>query len=143
VSGNVIGDLQLTNTAFVYPASDESPQRLLFFLNSNKKGEDFYSFRFSMPDKEGTYNFTHETDEDCHCYIRLDNYLRSADNFSRYDEDSVTVIINKITSTRVSGTFSGNLKLSDDTRSKPYKPRVSITDGKFDIPFSTGNLRPE
>jgi hypothetical protein len=143
VSGNEIDEMQLTNTAFKYPASNESPQRLLFFLNSDKKGNDFYSFRFSLPDKEGVYKFTHETDKDCHCYVRLDNNLKSADNFSRYDEDSVTVAIDKITSTRISGTFSGRLRLSDDTRLKPYPKQVTVADGKFDIPFSTGNVRPE
>ena len=71
VSGNVIDEMQLTNTAFIYPASENSPKRLLFFLNSNKKGDDFYSFRFSFPDKEGVYKFNKETDEDCHCYIVL------------------------------------------------------------------------
>ena len=121
VSGNVIDEMQLTNTAFIYPASENNPKRLLFFLNSNKKGDDFYSFRFSFPDKEGVYKFTKETDGDCHCYLLLDNNLKSSDNFSRYDEDSVTVTIDKITSTKVSGTFSGILKLSDDTRSRPYK----------------------
>lgn len=143
VSGNVIDEMQLTNTAFTYAASENSPKRLLFFLNSNKKGDDFYSFRFSFPDKEGVYKFTKETDEDCHCYLLLDNNLKSSDNFSRYDEDSVTVTIDRITSTKVSGTFSGILKLSDDTRSKPYKKNAIISGGKFDIPFSTGNLRPE
>ena len=143
VSGNVIDEMQLTNTAFIYPASENSPKRLLFFLNSNKKGDDFYSFRFSFPDKEGVYKFTKQTDGDCHCSLLLDNNLKSSDNFSRYDADSVTVTIDKITSTKVSGTFSGILKLSDDTRSKPYKKNVIISGGKFDIPFSTGNLRPE
>ena len=143
ISGNVIDEMQLQNTAFIYPETSESPKRLLFFLYSNKQGTDFYSFRFSFPDKEGTYKFTRESDEDCHCYIRLDNNLKSADNFSRYDEDSVTVVIDKITSTRISGTFAGILRLSDDTRSKPYAKQVTITDGKFDIPFSTGNIKPE
>jgi hypothetical protein len=143
ISGKEIDEMQLTNTAFIYPASENSPKRLLFFLNSDKKGEDFYSFRFSLPDKEGVYKFNKNNNENCHCYIRLDNNLRSSDNFSRYDEDSVMVAIDKITSSGISGTFSGNLKLSDDTRSKPYKSRVSVTDGKFDIPFSTGNLKPE
>lgn len=41
------------------------------------------------------------------------------------------------------GTFSGILKLSDDTRSKPYKDKIVISDVKFDIPFSTGNMMPE
>ncbi|HEY5367630.1 MAG TPA: hypothetical protein VIJ75_01455 [Hanamia sp.] len=142
ISGNEIDEMQLTNTAFIYPATNENPQRLLFFLNSNKKGEDFYSFRFSLPDKEGTYTFTHYTAEDCHCDMRLDNNLRSADNFSSYHEDdSVTVVIDKITSTRISGTFAG--RLSDGSGSKSHKSNVVVTDGKFDIPFSTGKLRPQ
>ncbi|MFI5186170.1 MAG: hypothetical protein ACHQF0_05565 [Chitinophagales bacterium] len=143
VSGNMIDELQLQNTAFIYPAVDKSPQRALFFLYSNKKGDDFYYFRFSFPDKEGVYKFTHETDEDCNCYLMLDYNLKSTEYYPRYDEDSVTVTIDKITSTRISGTFSGRLRLSDDTRSKPYKNNVIINDGKFDIPFSTGNVRPE
>lgn len=143
VSGNVVDEMQLTNTVFVYPASENSPKRLLFFLNSNKKGDDFYSFRFSFPDKEGEYKFTRQNHEELNCHLLLDLYLKSTDNFARYDQDSMTVVISKITSTRISGSFSGNLRLSDDTRSKQYKSNVVLTDGKFDIPFSTGNLRPE
>jgi hypothetical protein len=143
VSGNAIDELQLQNTAFIYPGADNNSKRLLFYLFTNKKGDDFYYFRFSLPDKEGVYQFTYETDEDCNCFLMLDYDLRSADNFPRYNEDSVTVTINKITSTGISGTFAGRLRLSDDTRSKPYPNNVTVTDGKFDIPFSTGNLRPE
>ncbi len=143
VSGNQIDDLQMQNTAFNYPATNESPERVLFFLYTNKNGDDFYYFRFSFPDKEGVYKFTHETDEDCNCYLMLDYDLKSKKYYPRYNEDSVTVTIEKLTSSRIAGTFSGRLRLSNDTRSETYKNNVMITGGKFDIPFSTGNIRPE
>ena len=143
ISGNEIDEMQLQNTAFIYPPQNNKPQTVLFFLYSTKKGDDYYSFRFSLPDKEGVYHATKGTYDESHSSIRLDLNLKSADNYARYNEDSVTVSIDKLTSTRISGTFSGKLRLSDDTRSKPYKDKVMITDGKFDIPFSTGNIKPE
>jgi hypothetical protein len=143
VSGNEIDEMQTTNTAFIYPPQNNKPQTVLFFLYSTKKGDDYYSFRFSLPDKEGVYHATKGTYNESHSSVRLDFNLKSADNYARYDEDSVTVTIDKITSSQISGTFSGALTLSDDTRSKPYKSQVIVTDGKFDIPFSTGNVRPE
>lgn len=143
VSGGTIDDLQLQNTAFIYPPQNNGPQTVLFYLFSTKKGDDFYSFRFSLPDKEGEYHPAYNGYSETHASVVLDFNLRSADNFARYNEDSVTVIVDKITSTRISGTFSGILRLSSDTRSKPYKEKVIVSDGKFDIPFSTGNLRPQ
>jgi hypothetical protein len=41
----------------------------------------------------------------------------------------------------VAGTFSGTLDLSGDTP-RGTKRSVTLTNGKFDIPFSTGNVRP-
>ena len=143
VSGKEIDEMQTQNTAFIYPPQNNKPQTVLFLLYSTKKGDDYYSFRFSLPDKEGVYHATKGTYNESHSSVRIDFNLKSADNYARYNEDSVTVTIDKITSSRISGTFSGVLTLSDDTRSKPYKSQVTVTDGKFDIPFSTGNLRPE
>jgi hypothetical protein len=42
----------------------------------------------------------------------------------------------------VTGTFSGKFTLSSDTPNGTKK-EVTVTDGKFDIPFSTGNIKPE
>jgi hypothetical protein len=141
VSGKGTGELQLVNAAFIYPKTDSRPETILFDLYSTKAGDDFYSLRFSFPDKEGTYQIE-QGNKNCACYIILDFNLRSSDNFARYDGQAVTVDLQKISSTRITGTFSGTFSLSADTRSKPYKKQVTITDGKFDIPFSTGNLRP-
>lgn len=143
VSGNEANDLQLQNAAFIYPPKNNGPQTVLFDLLSNKKGDDFYSFRFSLPDKEGTYHATQGNYQESYSSVTLDFNLKTANNYARYNEDSVTVTIDKLTSSRISGTFSGVLRLSSDTRSQQYKDKVTLSDGKFDIPFSTGNMRPE
>jgi hypothetical protein len=56
-------------------------------------------------------------------------------DFAPYDDDGVTITINSLTSTRVSGTFSGTYKA--EAGWPKAKPTVQVTDGKFDIPFST------
>jgi len=143
VSGGTIDDMQLQNAAFIYPPKDNGPQTVLFDLLSNKKGDDFYSYRFSLPDKEGEYHATHGSYDQTHTSVTLDFNLRSSNNFARYNEDSIKVTIDKLTSSRISGTFSGVWKLSSDTRSPQYKDKMVVSNGKFDIPFSTGNMRPE
>ena len=52
-----------------------------------------------------------------------------------YNDDGLTITINSISATRVSGTFSGKYKAPANAPSA--KPEVEVTDGKFDIPFST------
>ena len=143
VKGNETGELQLQNAAYIYPPKDGKEQTVLFILISNKVGDDFYSFRFSFPDKPGTYTKTKENKDACNCNLMLDYYLKSSNNFSRYNEDAITVTITSITATRISGTFSGKFRLSADTRSQQYKPQIEVTDGKFDLPFSTSKMRPE
>jgi hypothetical protein len=143
VAGKGTDQLQLRNTAFIYPAQGNNDKYILFDLQSDKNGDDEYGFRFYSPDKEGQFTVENAKKSGYRCSVRLDFNLRSKDNFAIYSGDSVTLNINTITSTRISGTFAGELKLSDLSRSKPYKNQVIITDGKFDIPFSTGNIRPE
>jgi hypothetical protein len=143
VTGRGTDELQLRNTAFIYPAQGSNDKYILFDLNSDKNGDDFYGFRFYSPDKEGEFAVENAKKNGYRCSIRLDFNLRSVDNFAIYNADSVTVVIRSVSSSRISGTFEGEFKLSDLSRSKPYKNQVSITNGKFDIPFSTGNLRPE
>jgi hypothetical protein len=137
ISGSKIDDMQLHNTAFIYPTADNSGKRLLFFLYSDKKGNDAYSFRFSVPDKTGS--FTKNLHDDHPFDITLD-FLGG--DLSRYTAKSVTVNITSITSSRTTGTFSGKFALSNDTPNGTKK-EVTVTDGKFDIPFSTGNIKPE
>jgi hypothetical protein len=143
VAGKGTNELQLTNTAFVYPAQGANDKYLLFDLLSDKKGDDFYGFRFYSPDKEGAFTVENAKKDGYRCSVRLDFNLKSVDNFAFYMGDSVTVVIRTVSSTGISGTFAGEFKLSDLSRSKPYKNKVSVTNGEFNIPFSTGNLRPE
>jgi hypothetical protein len=143
VSGNGTDEMQLKNTAFIYPAQDKNDKYLLFDLLTDKKGDDFYGFRFYTPDKEGEFTVEDAKKNGYRCSVRLDFNLRSVDNFAIYTGDSVTVTLSAITSSGISGTFTGAFKLSDLSRSKPYKNQISVTDGKFNIPFSTGNVRPE
>jgi hypothetical protein len=143
VSGKGTDELQLKNTAFIYPAQGNNDKYILFNLLSDKNGQDFYGFRFYSPDKEGEFNVANAKKEGYRCSVRLDFNLRSTDNFAIYMGDSVAVNIRTITASGISGTFSGEFKLSDLSRSKPYKMQIIVTDGKFDIPFSTGNIRPE
>ena len=137
ISGGKIDDMQLQNTAFIYPTADNSGKRLLFFLYSDKKGNDAYSFRFSVPDKTGS--FTKNIRDGQPFDITLD-FLGG--DLSRYTAKSVTVNITSVTASRITGTFSGKLALSIDTPNGTKK-EVTVTDGKFDIPFSTGNIKPE
>ncbi|MGH2646616.1 MAG: hypothetical protein ACRDE8_03570 [Ginsengibacter sp.] len=137
ISGGQIDDMQLQNTAFIYPTADNSGKKLLFYLYSDKKGNDSYSFMFSVPDKTGP--FTKNFHDDQPFAITLD-FLGG--DLSRYLAAPVTVNIISITATRVAGTFSGKLSLSSDTPNGTKK-EVTVTDGKFDIPFSTGNMRPQ
>jgi hypothetical protein len=142
-SGAGTDELQLKNSAFIYPAQGTNDKYILFDLLSDKKGEDFCGFRFYTPDKEGQWAVENAKKSGYRCSIRLDFNFRSTDNFAIYYGDSVNVTITSISSSEISVTFTGNFKLSDLSRSKPYKDQVKVTDGKFDIPFSTGNLRPE
>jgi hypothetical protein len=137
ISGGKIDDMQLQNTAFIYPTADNSGKRLLFFLYSDKKGNDAYSFRFSVPDKTGS--FTKNLHDSQPFDISID-FLGG--DLSRYSAESVTVNITSVTTSRVAGTFSGKFSLSNDTPNG-IKKEVTVTDGKFDIPFSTGNIKPE
>jgi len=57
--------------------------------------------------------------------------------FVTYIDDPVTVNIISISSTRVSGTFTGTYSLENPTTGGNVKKTIEVTEGKFDIPFST------
>jgi hypothetical protein len=139
ITGNGVDEFQLVNAAFIYPQADNS-KRLLFFLKSTKDGSDpkpDYSFRFSIPDKEGV--FTKNINDGQPYDITLD-FLNG--DRSRYWSQAVTVNLTSITTSRIQGTFSGKFILSNDTP-RGNKKEVTIADGKFDIPFSTSKITPE
>ena len=137
ISGGTIDDMQLENTAFIYPTADSTGKKLLFFLHSDKKGDMAYSFRFSIPDKTGTFI---KKDRDDQPFDISLHFLGG--DLSGYGAEDVTVNIISVTSSKVTGTFSGKFLLGVDSPNGTKK-EVTVTDGKFDVPFSTGNLRPE
>ena len=57
--------------------------------------------------------------------------------FVTYIDDPVIVNIISISPSRVSGTFSGTYTLQKGTGSSHAKQTIQVTEGKFDIPFST------
>jgi len=65
--------------------------------------------------------------------IGYNGYIKG---FVTYLDDEVTIRITAISATRVSGTFSGTYKAQKGSPATA-KPTIRITDGKFDIPFST------
>jgi hypothetical protein len=142
VKGNEMDVLQLSNTAFHYMDNEKKGKFLLFNLTSDKKEGDYYSMRFYMPEKTGSLKLTDQTADDCGCYVRLDFNLGRSDNFAIYKVKEVHVILDKITATGISGTFSGIFQLSDDSQRKAYKREIEVSQGKFEIPFSTGAFRP-
>jgi hypothetical protein len=105
VSGNAIDEMQLQNTAFIYPG-DGDGKRLLFMLVSSdhflnaKKG---YFFKMRCPDLEGTYVRAGMDDRKTKCHITLSI---GGGDLPDFLDDSVIFTINSITSTRLTGTFS-------------------------------------
>jgi len=141
ISGSGVDEMQQRNTAFIYPMP-VTGDHVMFTLYSTKDGNDpkpDYSIRIYVPRKTGTYTITDADDDaDNHNYVTID--FLSGD-FSRYRQGNFTVTITSISSTRVSGTFSGKGVLSNDTP-RGTKKEITLSNGKFDVPFSTGNIRP-
>ena len=141
VTGNGIDEMQLKNTAFIYP-NNKGGNKLLFILYSTKGGDDNdfnYSLICNTPNETGL--FTHiQGKDDGPLYIVLNMNIHTG-TLGKYTGDSITVHILSLSATRVTGTFSGHFSVSPDT---PHadKNQVTVTNGSFDIPFSTGNLKP-
>jgi hypothetical protein len=135
VSGGAIDSLQLQNAAFSIPDEGQgSDPKMGFMLYDTKTADSSqfkYSLRFQLPKKTGIVAPAH-----INVYINLDK-----DHSAVYNPHKVTVEITSLTASRVAGTFSGEFDSSPDTPNVP-KPHIVVTDGKFDLPFSTSNVRP-
>jgi hypothetical protein len=134
VSGGAIDALQEFNTAFTDDV-DEGKELLFYLVDA--KSEEFGSqpahrLRFSVPCKTGQSSFGHDENG---WGIEVD-IPSDKDHTTRYFSDSFTISIASLSATRVSGTFSG--KFNSENLDKKA---IEITDGKFDIPFSSG-VRP-
>ena len=110
-----------------------------FHLTGDNKGQVFFrlsdlndpgqKLMFQVPAKEGSTNFSATPTYSYGGYITGD--------FATYIDDPVTVTINSISSSRVSGTFSGKYTFQKGSGNSNSKQTIEVTDGKFDIPFST------
>ena len=110
-----------------------------FHLTGDNKGQIFFrlsnmndignKLMFQVPAKEGSTTVNDTPDYSYEGYITSD--------FVTYIDDPITVTINSISSSRVSGTFSGKYTIQEGTGISSSKQTIEVTDGKFDIPFST------
>ena len=110
-----------------------------FHLTGDNKGQIFFrlsdmnnigdKLMFQVPAKEGSTTFNVTPTYSYNGYITGD--------FASYIDDPVTVTINSISSSGVSGTFSGKYTLQKGSGNSKSKQTIQVTDGKFDIPFST------
>jgi hypothetical protein len=143
VTGKGIDALQLQNAAYLEDNQKGDGKNVLFILFSTTDGNDTkanYSLRFLFPARTGTVVKSGLTDHACNCGLTLNTNINHG-NLAQFWADSITVTISSLTQSRISGTFSGKFVLSSDTP-RGDKKQAMITDGKFDIPFSTSKMRP-
>jgi hypothetical protein len=84
---------------------------------------------FQVPGKTGSTTFSVSPNYSYGGYATAD--------FANYIDDPVTVTINSINASEVSGTFSGKYSLQKGSGNTSSSQTIEVTDGKLDIPFST------
>lgn len=142
VSGGITDDgLQQTNgyqSNVAYIVDVDQGKELLFYLSDPKStsSQGVHILRFAVPNKTGTSSFGHDEDGwGIEADIKTDK-----DHQATYFSDSFTINIASLSATRVGGTFSGKFKLREEALGPDYKKEIEVTDGTFDIPFSTGHV---
>jgi hypothetical protein len=113
------------NAAFV--VNDNDGQKKLFFMLADPDNP-VQKLNFDLPNKEGSTTISILPK------YSFEGYVTS--NWTVYVDDGLTVNITSLSATRVSGTFSGNYRL-ENVNTPNAKQTLQVTDGKFDIPFST------
>ncbi|MGI8951769.1 MAG: hypothetical protein ACR2FN_09330 [Chitinophagaceae bacterium] len=134
VSGGEVDELQINNVAEIYQ-SDPSGKELIFLLNDGEqKNTDIvaHSLRFTIPYKTGVVDLTADQQNSWNVELFLPSGQVVGSRLA-YGQESFRITLTNISSTRISGTFSGAMKKSEVDKSSA-KSEVTITDGKFDIP---------
>lgn len=134
VSGGVVDNLQTSNSASI-TQSDPSGKELVFFLNDGEQKNTetvAHSLRFTIPDRTGTVQLTADQQNNWNVELFLPG--AEAGKYIVYGNESFSITLTNISSTKVAGTFSGKFKIADGQGSG--KSEITITDGKFDIPVS-------
>ncbi|MEO8766199.1 MAG: hypothetical protein ABI416_17990 [Ginsengibacter sp.] len=134
ISGGGVDALMMNNVAAL-SKSDGNPDKLTFFLNDvNKENTETFShsLRFQIPGTTGTVALTPGED---HWHVEL--FLTTAEEgkYVVYGNEAFNITVTNVTSTHVSGTFSGNVKLAKSTGAGINK--FTVTNGKFDIPVKS------
>ena len=128
ISGGPTDVIQVSNIAYIQKSGTTT--NMQFFLNDvydDNSSTFAHSLRFSIPAKTGTTQLAPGQDNG-HLELFVSKGTDGA--YIVYGNEAFTVTVIDISSTRVSGTFSGKVKLS----SAPADD-LSIADGKFDIPL--------
>lgn len=110
-----------------------------FHLTGENKGQIFFrlsdinnsgdKLQFQVPARTGQTIINNAPNHNYIGYVTQD--------LANYIDDSITVTINSFSAARVSGTFSGKYSLQEGSGNNNSKQTIEVTDGKFDIPFST------
>ncbi len=131
ISGGEADALLMSNVAAV-TKSDGKPDMLSFFLNDAYEDNTetvSHSLRFEIPDKTGNVALTSGGDNG-----HLELFLGTGEEgkYVVYGNEDFNITITNISTSHVSGTFSGKVKLAQGQGQGKDEP--TITDGKFDIP---------
>ena len=136
ISGGKVDDNQTNNTIWI--TKNGAGDKLSFFLGDKIQDNTStyaHSLRFAVPGKTGTVTLIANDDNKS---VEMFVGDGKDDKYQVYLNEDFTVTINNISATRVSGTFSGKLKVPEGQTSS--NPELSVTDGKFDLPVrNVGN----
>jgi hypothetical protein len=114
------------NLNAAFRIKDDNGVKIFFMLAD--PDNPVQKLNFELPDKEGSATISILPKYSFEGYVTKD--------WIPYLDDGVTVNVTSVSTTRVSGTFSGTYQL-EKGKSPTAKPTIQVTDGKFDIPFST------
>ncbi|HEY4110354.1 hypothetical protein [Puia sp.] len=114
------GTDQNTNAAFRLKGTEKH-----IFFKLADKDDPSERLNFEVPAQQGSTAIDPA--------IGYNGYIKG---FVTYLDGAVTIHVTSITATRISGTFSGKYKAQKGSPANT-PPVIQITDGKFDIPFST------
>ena len=131
ISGGDVDAITVSNVAYVTQSGNGN--KISFFLNDAYKDNTetvSHSLRFALPGKTGTVALIADEDN-----FNVELFLASGEDgkYIMYANEGFSVTVTNIAARRVSGTFSGKVKLMEG-QTTTGKDEFTITDGKFDIP---------
>jgi hypothetical protein len=128
ISGGPTDVILVSNIAYIQNSGPTT--NMQFFLNDVYDANTStvaHSLRFAIPAKTGTTQLTPSHDNG---HVELFVSKGTDGAYDVYGNEVFTVTVTDITTARVSGTFSGKVKLATASADD-----LSIDDGKFDIPL--------